>query len=35
VVPVDALVLVFTLLSAIRPDWVTAKLDALWSLLSF
>ena len=34
-VPVDALVLVFTLLSAIRPDWVAAKLDALWAFLTF
>jgi hypothetical protein len=33
-VPVDALVLVFTLLSAVRPDWVAARLDALWSFLT-
>ena len=34
-VPVDALVLVFALLSATRPDWVGDKLDALWALLTF
>jgi hypothetical protein len=29
-IPVDLLVLAFTLLSAVRPEWVTAALDSLY-----
>ena len=29
-VPVDLLVAIFTLLAAVRPDWVIATLDVLF-----
>jgi hypothetical protein len=28
-IPVDLLILAFTFLSAVRPEWVTAALDVL------